>query len=54
VLNVERIAIFVESRNSRSGYVVARSAGLSLPVAVPADFREMIRVRSAETGRGAC
>jgi PAS domain S-box-containing protein len=50
VLNVERIAIFVESRNSKSGYVVARSAGLSLPVAVPADFREMIRVRSAETG----
>ncbi|HEX6716668.1 MAG TPA: ATP-binding protein [Pyrinomonadaceae bacterium] len=50
VMNVERIAIFVESRTSRTGYVVARSAGLSGPVAVPSDFREMIRVRSAETG----
>jgi PAS domain S-box-containing protein len=50
VMNVERIAIFVESRTSKSGYVVARSAGLPLPVAVPGDFREMIRVRSAETG----
>jgi two-component system, NtrC family, sensor kinase len=50
VLNVERVAIFVESRNSLSGYVVARSEGLPVPVAVPSDFREMIRVRSAETG----
>ncbi|HSE17158.1 MAG TPA: ATP-binding protein [Pyrinomonadaceae bacterium] len=50
VLNVERVAIFVESRHSRSGYVVARSEGLPVPVPVPADFREMIRVLSAETG----
>jgi len=50
VLNVERVAIFIESRNSKSGYVVARAAGLSVPVVVPADFREMIRVRSSETG----
>ena len=50
VMSVERIAIFVESRNSRSGYVVGRAEGLPLPVAVPPDFREMIRVRSAETG----
>jgi two-component system NtrC family sensor kinase len=49
VMNVERVAIFVESRSSKSGYVVARAAGLSAPV-VPPDFREMIRVRSAETG----
>ena len=50
VLNVERVAIFVESRHARSGYVVARSEGLPVPVPVPSDFREMIRVRSAETG----
>src|SRR5574338_31473 len=49
VMNVERVAIFIESRHSQSGYVVARSAGLS-SVAVPSDFREMIRVRSADTG----
>ena len=50
VMNVERVAIFIESRNAQSGYVVARSAGLPTPVSVPSDFREMIRVRSAETG----
>ena len=51
VMNVERVAIFVESRNSTSGYVVARAAGLAQPgIAVPPDFREMIRVRSAENG----
>ena len=50
VMNVERIAIFIESRTSASGYVVARAAGLSSSEVVPPDFREMIRVRSAETG----
>jgi len=50
VMNVERIAIFVEARNSTTGYVVARSAGLPSPVTVPPDFRDMIRVSSAETG----
>ncbi len=50
VMNVERIAIFVESRSASTGYIVARSEGLPAPIAVPPDFREMIRVRSAETG----
>jgi GAF domain-containing protein len=50
VMNVGRVAIFVEDRNSPSGYEVARAEGLSIPMAVPPDFREMIRVRSAETG----
>ena len=50
VMNVERVAIFIEARNAKSGYVVARAAGLPAPVVVPPDFREMIRVRSAETG----
>ncbi len=50
VLNVERIAIFIEDSRDSIGYRVARAAGLSSEVIVPPDFREMIRRRSAETG----
>ena len=50
VMNVGRIAIFVEDKRAKSGYVVARATGLSSGITVPVDFREMIRVRSAETG----
>jgi len=50
VLNVGRIAIFIEDKNAPAGYRVARAAGLSTEMIVPPDFREMIRVRSAETG----
>ncbi len=50
VMNVERLAIFIEDAREPSGYRVARTAGLSSPMTVPADFREMIRTRSAETG----
>jgi PAS domain S-box-containing protein len=50
VLSLERVAIFIEDRNSESGYRIARSAGLSSELIVPPDFRDMIRVRSAETG----
>src|SRR5712692_6932756 len=50
VLNVERVAIFIEDENAPSHYRVARTAGLSSPLNVPADFRDMIRTRSAETG----
>jgi two-component system, NtrC family, sensor kinase len=50
VMNVGRIAIFIEDTHAPAGYRVARSAGLSSEVVVPPDFREMIRVRSAETG----
>jgi two-component system NtrC family sensor kinase len=50
VMNVERLAIFVEDGREPAGYRVARTAGLSSPMNVPADFREMIRTRSAETG----
>jgi PAS domain S-box-containing protein len=50
VMNVGRVAIFIEDKHGPSGYLVARSAGLSSEVIVPPDFREMIRVRSAETG----
>src|SRR5262249_41952361 len=46
VMNVGRVAIFIEDRQTPNGYSVARSAGLE-PVVVPPDFRDMIRVRSA-------
>jgi len=50
VMNVERLAIFIEDQYAPGGYRVARTAGLNSPMSVPADFREMIRTRSAETG----
>jgi two-component system NtrC family sensor kinase len=50
VLGVARVAIFIEDARAASGYRVARSVGLSSEVIVPQDFREMIRVRSAEAG----
>jgi PAS domain S-box-containing protein len=49
-MNVGRIAIFIEDKQASGGYRVARAAGLSAEMVVPPDFREMIRVRSAETG----
>lgn len=50
VMNVGRIAIFIEDKLTPSGYSVARATGLSNEVIVPPDFREMIRVRSSEMG----
>jgi PAS domain S-box-containing protein len=50
VLGVERIAIFIEDSRASGGYGVARAVGLSNDIIVPPDFREMIRVRSAEDG----
>jgi two-component system NtrC family sensor kinase len=50
VMNVERVAIFIEDEHAPSGYRVARTANLAAPITVPNDFREMIRTRSAETG----
>jgi hypothetical protein len=48
-MNVERIAIFVEDAQCPSGYVCAFRRFV-VADRVPPDFREMIRVRSAETG----
>jgi two-component system NtrC family sensor kinase len=50
VMNVERLGIFIEDQHAPGGYRVARTAGLTAPMSVPADFREMIRTRSAENG----
>jgi PAS domain S-box-containing protein len=50
VMNVGRVAIFIEDKSASGNYRVARAAGLSAEMVVPPDFREMIRIRSAETG----
>lgn len=48
VLGVEKVAVFIE--NADGQYAVARSSGLSETFRVPADFRQMIRSKSAEKG----
>jgi hypothetical protein len=50
VLNAERVAIFLEDERAEGGYRVARFSGLAESPSVSADFRDMIRARSAETG----
>ena len=50
VMNVERVAVFIEDESSPGGYRVARTAGLSSSLNMPNDFREMIRTRSAVSG----
>jgi PAS domain S-box-containing protein len=50
VLNVQRLAIFIEDSRVPAGYRVARAVGLSNEIIVPPDFREMIRTRSADSG----
>ncbi len=50
VLDVEKVAIFIEDPKAVGQYVVARSVGLSEEFYVPADFKQMIRRKSAEKG----
>ena len=48
VLGVEKVAVFIESAGGQ--YKIAKSSGLSEEFRVPADFRQMIRTKSAEKG----
>ncbi len=50
VLDVEKVAIFVEDPLDDSKYTVARSTGLSSAYNIPHDFKQMIRQKSAENG----
>jgi PAS domain S-box-containing protein len=50
VLDVEKVAIFVEDERASSRYRIAKSSGLSETFDIPADFRQMIREKSAEKG----
>lgn len=50
VLGVEKVAVFIEDLNGSGEYQIAKSIGLSEAYKIPADFRQMIREKSAEKG----
>lgn len=50
VFSVDTLAIFVEDRSSDSGFRVARAEGLGRDILIPADFMQMLREGSLETG----
>jgi two-component system NtrC family sensor kinase len=50
VLDVEKVAVFIESENGAENYRLAKSIGLSHNYKIPNDFRTMIRQKSAVTG----
>ncbi len=50
VLDVQKVAVFIEDDRSTGQYMLAKSAGLGESYRIPADFRQMIRQKSAEKG----
>jgi two-component system NtrC family sensor kinase len=50
VLDVEKVAIFIEGEKTGENYRLVKSVGLSSEYKVPADFRTMIRQGSASRG----
>ncbi len=50
VLDVQKVAVFLEDDASPEHYRLAKSVGLSEAYTIPADFRTMIRQKSALTG----
>ena len=50
VLDVEKVAIFIEDENLPERYRLAKSINLSETYKVPNDFRQMIRQKAAEKG----
>lgn len=50
VLDVQKVAVFIESENEPGQFQVARSVGLIEEFKVPSDFRQMIRQKSADKG----
>lgn len=50
VLDVEKVAIFLEDETADSHYRIAKAHGLSEQYRIPQDFRTMIRQRSAARG----
>jgi two-component system, NtrC family, sensor kinase len=50
VLDVEKVAVFIEDENAAEHYRLAKSIGLSEEYNIPNDFRQMIRQKSAEKG----
>ncbi len=50
VLDVEKVAVFIENESSPEGYKIAKSVGITENYKIPNDFRKMIRQKSAEKG----
>ena len=50
VLDVEKVAVFIESENDPANYRLAKSIGLNEDYKIPNDFRQMIRQKSAANG----
>ena len=50
VLDVEKVAVFIENEKSPEGYRIAKSIGITENYKMPNDFRQMIRQKSAEKG----
>jgi two-component system, NtrC family, sensor kinase len=50
VLDVEKVAVFIEDENVPEHYRLAKSVGLTETYKIPHDFRQMIRAKSAEKG----
>ena len=50
VLDVEKVAVFIEDANLPEHYKIAKSVGVSENYRMPNDFRQMIRQKSAEKG----
>jgi len=50
VLDVEKVAVFIEDETNPGQYKTAKSIGLSEAYKVPVDFRDMIRQKSADKG----
>ncbi|MCA1624863.1 MAG: PAS domain S-box protein [Acidobacteria bacterium] len=50
VLDVEKVAIFIENEDSPERYEIVKSIGVSTNYKMPNDFRQMIRQKSAEGG----
>ncbi|MBK9163804.1 MAG: PAS domain S-box protein [Acidobacteria bacterium] len=50
VLDVEKVAVFIEDREGEGGYRIGRSIGLTETYTVPRDFKQIIRQKSAANG----
>ena len=50
VLDVERVAMFIEDETEPEGYRLGNSVGLDESYEIPKDFRQMIRQKSAKKG----
>ena len=50
VLDVQKVAVLIEDEKAVSHYRLAKSVGLDEAFKIPADFRTMIRLKSADKG----